>query len=375
MPALLVNIEAVRQNAARMKELAMLYGFEWLPVLKQVASDDAFRRIVKKAGISGVGVADVLAGRDPENDVLINIPPARLATEAVKRFRRAAVSSVENLEILEAAAKKAGRVFDVVLMVDAGDGREGIPLDEDPEALLRAWHARKAQNIRIVGVGLTFGCLSGLAPDDDVVGRVLEKLPQWLPYMDLTSGEAPVISMGGTVVWNWLQNDPKRFAMPAPWKLELRMGDPLLVGFDMYRGGPLVKCTETKACFRTDVFVVEADVLEVRRKKPFEAGTHVGTGHGASCAASHRERLQAIVDCGRLHTVVDGLELLLPGAELIDFAGNYAMLDIGGMEEPLKVGDVVRFKPDYWAVGTMMRSTTVPKVFVTELPVELPEPN
>lgn len=375
MPALLVNIEAVRQNAARMKELAMLYGFEWLPVLKQVASDDAFRRIVKKAGISGVGVADVLAGRDPENDVLINIPPARLATEAVKRFRRAAVSSVENLEILEAAAKKAGRVFDVVLMVDAGDGREGIPLDEDPEALLRAWHARKAQNIRIVGVGLTFGCLSDLAPDDDVVGRVLEKLPQWLPYMDVAPGEAPVISMGGTVVWNWLQNDPKLFAMPAPWKLELRMGDPLLVGFDMYRGGPLVKCTETKACFRTDVFVVEADVLEVRRKKPFEAGTHVGTGHGASCAASHRERLQAIVDCGRLHTVVDGLELLLPGAELIDFAGNYAMLDIGGMEEPLKVGDVVRFKPDYWAVGTMMRSTTVPKVFVTELPAELPEPN
>ena len=56
MPALLVNIEAVRQNAARMKELAMLYGFEWLPVLKQVASDDAFRRIVKKAGISGVGI-------------------------------------------------------------------------------------------------------------------------------------------------------------------------------------------------------------------------------------------------------------------------------------------------------------------------------
>lgn len=152
------------------------------------------------------------------------------------------------------------------------------------------------------------------------------------------------------------------------------MGDPLLVGFDMYRGGPLVKCTETKACFRTDIFVVEADVLEVRRKKPFEAGTHVGTGHGASCAASHRERLQAIVDCGRLHTVVDGLELLLPGAELIDFAGNYAMLDIGRMTEPLKVGDVVRFKPDYWAVGTLMRSATVPKVFVTELPVKLPEP-
>ncbi len=72
-------------------------------------------------------------------------------------------------------------------------------------------------------------------------------------------------------------------------------------------------------------------------------------------------RKRALLDCGILHTSVRGLKLDIPGAEIVDFSGNYTILDITDCPGTFRPGDTVSFVPDYWAIAQSFRNPMVPK--------------
>lgn len=253
-------------------------------------------------------------------------------------------------------------------MVDIGDMREGIPQDEAP-ALLRAvatasQRAARGPGAHVAGIGVNLGCLYGTCPDEENMAR-LEALAARAG--DLLGHALHRVSLGGTIFWNWFARRHSHGPhLPPGCIMEFRMGDPLLLGWDMYRDQALLG-----GDFRQDIFRLTATVLEVTERdiRPPRQSVHNGRGLPADCPVLGK-RLRALVDCGSLHTDVQGLTLPRTDWRITDFSGNYAVLDVSACPQAPVTGDHVRFIPSYWAVARTCRMPHIRKTIVHDI---LPE--
>ena len=157
--------------------------------------------------------------------------------------------------------------------------------------------------------------------------------------------------------WDWWAEHHGEFACPPGCRVELRIADPILLGYDSYH-----QKASAGGAFRRDLFRLDATVLEVteRNLRPPRVLALNGQGEIAPLTRTG-PRKRALLDCGILHTSVRGLKLDIPGAEIVDFSGNYTILDITDCPGTFRPGDTVSFVPDYWAIAQSFRNPMVPK--------------
>lgn len=375
MPELEINLDALAHNLRLVRHREQAWGFRFLPVLKMVASHPEIVAFLRRQGYGCHGIADMtehlLYGQEPParaGRVLINLAPPDRTDDVVRLFERSSFSCEATFRALDAAARAAGLHHEALLMVDIGDMREGIPQDEAP-ALLRAvaaasQRAARGPGAHVAGIGVNLGCLYGTCPDEENMAR-LEALAARAG--DLLGHALHRVSLGGTIFWNWFARRHGHGPhLPPGCIMEFRMGDPLLLGWDMYRDQALLG-----GDFRQDIFRLTATVLEVTERdiRPPRQSVHNGRGLPADCPVLGK-RLRALVDCGSLHTDVQGLTL--PGTDwrITDFSGNYAVLDVSACPQAPVTGDHVRFIPSYWAVARTCRMPHIRKTIVHDI---LPE--
>ena len=278
MPELEINMDALAHNLRLVQRQEQAWGFRFLPVLKMVASHPDIVDFLRTQGYACYGIADMtehlLYGPEPPDRtgrILINLAPPDRADDVVRLFERSSFSCEATFRALDAAARAAGLRHEALLMVDIGDMREGIPLDEAP-ALLRAvatasQRASHGPGAHVAGIGVNLGCLYGTCPDDENMAR-LEALAARAG--DLLGHALHRVSLGGSIFWNWFA---RRHGHGPHWPpgciMEFRMGDPLLLGRDMYREEALLA-----GDFRQDIFRLSATVLEVTTppQRPQRAG-------------------------------------------------------------------------------------------------------
>lgn len=99
--------------------------------------------------------------------------------------------------------------------------------------------------------------------------------------------------------------------------------------------------------------------LTARDIQPPRRSVHNGQGLAAACGVRGKW-LRALVDCGSLHTDVQGLALPRPDWRITDFSGNYAVLDLTGSAKVPVPGERIRFIPSYWAVARTCRMPHIP---------------
>ena len=375
MPELEINLDALAHNLRLVRHREQAWGFRFLPVLKMVASHPEIVAFLRRQGYGCHGIADMtehlLYGQEPParaGRVLINLAPPDRTDDVVRLFERSSFSCEATFRALDAAARAAGLHHEALLMVDIGDMREGIPQDEAP-ALLRAvaaasQRAARGPGAHVAGIGVNLGCLYGTCPDEENMAR-LEALAARAG--DLLGHALHRVSLGGTIFWNWFARRHGHGPhLPPGCIMELRMGDPLLLGWDMYRDQALLG-----GDFRQDIFRLTATVLEVTERdiRPPRQSVHNGRGLPADCPVLGK-RLRALVDCGSLHTDVQGLTLPRTDWRITDFSGNYAVLDVSACPQAPVTGDHVRFIPSYWAVARTCRMPHIRKTIVHDI---LPE--
>ena len=375
MPELEINLDALAHNLRLVRHREQAWGFRFLPVLKMVASHPEIVAFLRRQGYGCHGIADMtehlLYGQEPParaGRVLINLAPPDRTDDVVRLFERSSFSCEATFRALDAAARAAGLHHEALLMVDIGDMREGIPQDEAP-ALLRAvaaasQRAARGPGAHVAGIGVNLGCLYGTCPDEENMAR-LETLAARAG--DLLGHALHRVSLGGTIFWNWFARRHGHGPhLPPGCIMEFRMGDPLLLGWDMYRDQALLG-----GDFRQDIFRLTATVLEVTERdiRPPRQSVHNGRGLPADCPVLGK-RLRALVDCGSLHTDVQGLTLTRADWRITDFSGNYAVLDVSACPQAPVTGDHVRFIPSYWAVARTCRMPHIRKTIVHDI---LPE--
>ncbi len=166
-PQLLVDLRVVRQNMQVLTKLCQQRSGRVFGVTKVFGGCPEVARALRASGVSGLADSRIVnlqrmqkAGV-PGPYMLLRSPGLSEASLAVQLADISLNSDLDALEALSRAAVKLRRHHAVVLMVDMGDGREGVQPAELPHLYEKAVGL---PHLKIRGIGANFACFAGQIP-------------------------------------------------------------------------------------------------------------------------------------------------------------------------------------------------------------------
>jgi len=281
--------------------------------------------------------------------MLIRSPQLSQAGQVVQTATASLNTEAAVIDALDVAAAEAGRRHGVILMVELGDLREGIPV-EDVDAAVGL--VLGSTSLRLLGLGANLACQYGVVPDDVNMGtltRLVEKVEaaHRIGLAVVSGGNSANLEWATTTDCLGRTND-------------LRMGEAILLGTEPLHRTPIPG-------LHTDAFTLTAEVIEVADKPAQPWGTRAQTAFGETpdrtgpgTGTGTGTIRQAIVALGRQDVDLDGL---IPpvGITVLGMSSDHLVLNVG--DHPVSVGDELSFGVAY---GALLRAMTSPFVTKTE---------
>lgn len=367
MSVLKINLPAIQENIEKLNALMQKHNKEWSLVVKVLAShEETLRRLFKlpcldqvhSIGVSHWQTLKLIKEIDPTLRTMFIKPPAISNARRTIKFADISFnSSASTIQALNAAAEKKGVIHKVIVAIEMGELREGIHREE-----LISFYEKifNLPNIEVIGLGSNLGCMHGIRPTFD-------KLIQLTLYKQILEYKfhhpMPLVTGGSSITLPLLEMEKVPVEMN-----HFRIGEAAFLGTSPLYNKPF-------ADLRTDTFEFEADILELYNKENVPDGeiTDAAVGHTVMQEESDLEEnelaqlgksYKAICDFGMLNVNPSHLK---PLDERVNFFGNSSdmtVFDMGVKRPPYRTGDVLKFKPDYSAVASLMLSPYVEKRFI-----------
>ena len=277
---------------------------------------------------------------------LLRSPSPELAEEAVRLTDISLNSELETVEALDQAGRRQSRRHGVVAMVDLGDLREGM-MPADLPAFVAA--VERLANVALVGVGVNLTCYGAIVPDEDNLGELAALAAQTERQI---GRRLAFVSGGNSSSIDMVLSGH----MPAAVR-SLRIGETILLGVDTLKREPALG-------LHLDAFVAEAPVIECKMKPSLPTGSSAQDAFGNRPTFVDRGlRRRAICALGRQDAPPEGLRPLNAGVEILGASSDHLILDVHEMPDPPRLGDRLRFVPNYGALLQLFTSPYVDKVF------------
>lgn len=352
-PRISVNLKKLKENLNFLTSLCHEQGIMTAIVTKVFCADERIVELINESS------ADMLADSRTQNLAGMKTDKPKLLlrigmqSEAEKIVRCADISmqsELETLKMLNEAAKKLGTIHKIILMIDMGDLREGI-FNTDSETILdTARFVNDAGNLELYGIGVNLTCYGGILPDENNLGglvAIADKLRKEL------HSPIPVISGGNSSTMGMLMDH----SVPKGIN-HLRLGESFVLGNDTATGKPVEG-------LNTDCFVLEAEIVELKDKPSKPIGKSGPNAFGEYLEYPDRGIMKrAILGIGRQDVTIDGLTPLDPDIEIIGASSDHLIVNLTDCRQDLKVGDIVRFIPDYGALLHLFTSKYVDRSYI-----------
>jgi len=321
-PALIIDLDALEANIQAMADHAKAVGQRLRPHTKTHKSVEIARRQVA-AGAVGVccatlGEAEVM-GRAGIPGVHISSPVVRphrvqrlMALNAIATDLSVAVDHPDNVAALAEAAAAAGKTLQIMVDIDVGSRRTGVPSAQEATAL--AQQVEAASHLTLAGVQGYAGFLQHIYDWDERVRggqEVADFLAEVKRQLAAAGVAPPVFSGGGTgthaidctqAVLNELQAGSYVF-LDTDYQAVKHAG----AAAHRFREALFVQASVVSAaqedCVTTDAglkaFATDCGLPELRRGAPAGATYgFAGDEHGRiTFAGSERIGLGAVVEC------------------------------------------------------------------------------
>ena len=345
-PRVEVDLDAIGANAAVLVAMAADRGIGVTAVTKAVLGHPAVARVLVAAGVAGLGDARIdnverlRAGGVDAPIVLVRSPLPSQVDRVVAAATTSCNTEPEVLTALAGAARAAGVVHGVVVMVELGDLREGV-LPEDLPAVAR--HVGSLPGLALAGIGANLACRSGVVPDD----RNMAELSALAGSLEADLGVSlAVVSGGSSANLDWLRSTADVGRID-----DLRLGEAIYLGCEPLHRRPVPG-------LRTDAVRVVAEVIESRRKPSVPWGRTAEGAFGPPLAVLDQgERWQTGLAIGEQDTDPAGL-VAPPGVRVLGASSDHLVVATEGRLAP---GTEVAFVPTYAA---LLRAMAAPSVAV-----------
>jgi ornithine racemase len=342
------DLDKVEQNTRVLVDRLASTGIRVTGITKAVLGSPEVGAAMLRGGARGLGDSRVPnLARLAELDrsplrTLIRSPMLSQAGRVVGVADVSVNTEAVVLAALDRAASRTKRTHGIVLMVELGDLREGIALDDAPEAV-RAVLGHSS--LRLVGLGANLACQNGVVPDDRNMG-ILTRLVDDIEALHGISLD--VVSGGNSANLNWALNTDDVGRID-----ELRLGEAILLGVDPLYRTPIPG-------LHTDAFTLTAEVIEVAMKPAQPWGDRAQAAFGEAPLRTGSGTVhQAILALGRQDVDPDGLQPP-EGITILGMSSDHLVVDLG--DHPVVVGDEIDFGVGY---GALVRAMTSP--FVTKI--------
>lgn len=349
MPSVVIDLDIITQNTRRVMAGLAENPVNVFGVVKATCGSPLVARAMLRGGAVGLADSRLDNVQRLRNSgitapiMMLRIPSVSEAPEVVRLCAVSLNSEAAVLDELARAAEEQGVVHDVILMLEMGDRREGVP----PEDLIPlAATAMREPSLRLAGIGANFMCASGVMPTPakltalaDLADDLEQRFGHGLDYV--SGGNSSNLALMLTE------------AMPARIN-NLRIGAAILRGENSFTGGTLPG-------YDDGAFTLEADLVEIKTKHSLPDGETGPDAFGNRVVFEDRgERVRGIVNLGRVDMRPEGLRPRHRNVGIVTASSDHLIVDITEAKR-FAVGDTMRFEMDYGALVQAMLSPYIEK--------------
>ena len=341
LPALEVNLDAIRTNAEVLTGLCAQYGIDVAGVVKFSNCDPEVAKAYAAGGCAQLAVSrakhlKILKEACPEKETLLTRGPTRSDIEDTAKYADLSLhSDPDVLRVLDEAAGKFGTRPGIILMMDVGDLREGV--DNIDELVELAKLTESLPNLNLRGVGTNHACLNGVLPSWDN----LTFLINGAKAVEQAIGRKLDYISGGSSINLLLLKDGIN-AMP-PEINHLRLGGTIANPMNIRLGRGLVFPGT-----REDTVRITAEIVELHIKNSAPKGSTKNWAGQEVVREDKGRRLRAILAIGSQD--VGDAAIMIPldeGVEMVGCSSDHTIVDVTDTGREWKSGDTMTFKVRY----------------------------
>lgn len=365
MAELIIETRKIQENIKGLSAFFGAHHIYWSLVTKVFSGDLEFLKHILTSEV----IKDIYSVGDSRLTSLKNLkkvnpnmrtiyikPPAITYAEEVVRYADISLnSSYETLVALNQEAAKQKKIHQVIIMIELGELREGVNLDDFMGFYESVFHL---PNIDVIGIGSNLGCMYGIEPS-------YEKLMELSKYREEVSQkfnkELKLLSGGSSITLPLIETGQ----VPKDVN-HFRVGEAAFFGVSPLKNEPFQN-------LHTDTFEFDANIIELEEKKMVPEGimSDGNIGHTAVFdeADAHKTTFKAILDFGILDVDVKDIETKEDGIEFVGVTSDMIVLDLGENKKTdgsqrFHTGDKIRFTCNYMAVARLLNSKFIDKRFV-----------
>ena len=174
-PCLEVDLGKLTHNVKTILDMCNKVNIDVTSVTKVFCAERPMVEAILKAGVTSVADSRISNLKKLEDlnckKMLLRIPMISETYEAVKYSDVSLNSELSTIMALDLAAKALNKTHNIILMVDLGDLREGV-LIEDAQSIVS--EIVKLDNIKLMGLGTNVTCYGGVIPDKENLGKLIK---------------------------------------------------------------------------------------------------------------------------------------------------------------------------------------------------------
>lgn len=351
-PRLEIDLKKIYHNTKSIVNLFKAKNIDVMGITKAVMGDPEIAKVMINAGVSCIGDSRIeniermkQAGVTAKL-ALIRTPLISKAEKVVLHADISLNSEVDVIRELSKYALKHSRTHKIILMIEMGDLREGIEIEEIDQFICEV---KALPKIKIVGLGTNLGCLNDVKPNS----RKMAELSSIASRLEKTHGiEFVIISGGNSSNFQWIMNAHDVYRIN-----NLRIGELILLGTNPSSGSPV-------HFLKQNAFTLVTEVIESKKKKPYLEGVNTinSSGEAQEIGDELGYGSRTILGIGEQDTNVQGLRPL----------GNFTIVGstsdhmiICNASNNLRVGQEARFTMSYEALTSAYTSPFVEKRIIS----------
>lgn len=352
-PRIVAQIDSIASNARSVIDLGASRGVSVTPVVKSVAGFvPVVREIVTAVNehggqmIADSNLRHVQAYRSLDCSVMfIREPMLSEIPDLVSLTECSLISELDTLQAIEDYCAAHSTNYNVILMAELGDLREGSDAEE---LCVLAATVERMKHVHLAGVGANLSCYGNILPSCVNMGDLVDKVHSVQNGIGRT---LDIISGGNSSSLKMLEQG----TLPAEVN-NLRCGESIMLG--------RLPCYEEDIpTLKQGTVILEAEIVELKEKPSMPWGTS-GNGDAFGEIPQFKDlgmRKRALLAVGRQSLYLDGLEPLDSGVQVLGGASDYMICDVTDSCQNYTVGSVVSFICDYAALASGFANASLVK--------------